>query len=681
MSNLISIGLSGLAASQAALSTTGNNITNVATAGYSRQSVVSTASNLQNIGVGYLGTGTTISDVRRIYNTYMDAQLQTSTALASDATAYNTQTSAVDTLLSDKDTGIGSVLSSFFAAVQTASASPNDVSARQALLTQTSTLGNRFNAISSQLTQQNDNINSAFTTLSGQVNKLSSSIADLNKQIGALSSGGSTPNSLLDARNEAVRSLNELVGVTVQQRDGNYDVYLGSGQSLVNGTTANTLTAAPSATDKSQYALTVNYQGFSSDVTSVTSGGEIGGLLRFRSDVLNPAMNELGRTAIVASDTINTQLAQGVDLNGQFGSPVFSSVNSSTAMANRSIGASGNSAGSGSLNVAISNSSQLTTSDYNVKFSSATAYSVTRSDGTAMGSYDLSTTPAPVIDGFTLALSGGSPSASDSFKVMPTRSGASDISTILTDANKLAFAAPLAGSAASGNTGTGSMTQPRLNNVVNIYDSAGQSALQTGIANSTPVKLVFGATSSGSQGYTVFNAKGVNIGSGTVVPGQANTLNVSVPMVDASGNPINDASGTQKTFSFQTTLSGTAASGDSYSVAFNSAGKSDNRNAAALLTLQTKATVGINSGNAGVSLASSYSSLVENVGAKASQATVDTSATTAVLTQAKANRDSVSGVNLDDEAANLVKFQQYYTASSQIIKTAQDIFTTLLNAI
>jgi flagellar hook-associated protein 1 FlgK len=681
MSNLISIGLSGLASSQAALATTGNNITNVATAGYSRQSVTNTASNLQNIGVGYLGTGTTISDVRRIYNSFMDTQLQTSTALSADATAYSTQTGAVDTLLSDSATGIGSVLSSFFTSVQTAAARPADVSSRQALLTQTATLSNRFNAISTQLNQQNDGVNSALDTLAGQVNKISTSIADLNKQIGLMASNGQTPNSLLDARNEAVRSLNELVGVTVQQRDGNYDIYLGSGQSLVNGVTANTLTAAPSTADKSQYALTVNYQGFSSDVTAVTTGGEIGGLLRFRNDVLNPAMNELGRTAIVAADTINRQMAQGVDLNGQFGSTVFSSINSSTAMANRSIAASGNSATSGALNVAISDSSKLTTADYTVKFSTASAYSVTRSDGTAMGSYDLGTTPAPVIDGFTLALNGGQPAAGDTYKIMPTRSGAGDISTVLTDANKLAFAAPLAGTAASGNTGTSSLSQPTLTNNVDIYDSASQSDLQRGIANSTPVKVVFGAVGGSTQSFTAFNSAGEQIGIGTVVPGQSNTLSINVPMVDSTGAKINNADGSQKTFSFQATLSGTPASGDNYSIAYNSAGKSDNRNATSLLGLQTKATVGISSGNAGVSLSSSYSSLVENVGAKASQATVDTKATTSVLTQAKANRDSVSGVNLDDEAANLVKFQQYYTASSQIIKTAQEIFSTLLNAL
>ncbi|RZA12949.1 MAG: flagellar hook-associated protein FlgK, partial [Proteobacteria bacterium] len=167
MSNLISIGLSGLASSQASLATTGNNIANVATAGYSRQSVVNTASGLQNIGVGYLGTGTTISDVRRIYSSYMDTQLQTSTALSADATAYSTQINSIDKLLSDGSTGISAVLSSFFSAVQTASANPSDTSSRQLLLTQAQTLSNRFNSISAQFSQQNDSINASLTTLTG----------------------------------------------------------------------------------------------------------------------------------------------------------------------------------------------------------------------------------------------------------------------------------------------------------------------------------------------------------------------------------------------------------------------------------------------------------------------------------------------------------------------------------
>ncbi|WP_455924990.1 flagellar hook-associated protein FlgK [Pseudomonas putida] len=682
--SLISIGLSGLNASQTALTVTSNNITNVSTAGYSRESTTSVAAAMQNVGVGFVGTGTTISDVRRIYNSYMDSQLQTTTALSADAATYSDNVSSLDSLLSDSATGISATLTSFFSALQTASSNPTDTSSRQLLLTSAQSLSNRFNSISSQITAQNAGINSQLTTLSGQVNDITKQIASLNQQITTASASGNTPNSLLDARNEAVRSLNELVGVTVQTSStGAYDVYLGTGQALVSGNTANTLSAAPSTTDKSQYALTVNYAGYSTDVTSVVSGGSIGGLLRYRSDVLNPAQNSLGQIALTVSDSINSQLGQGVDSNGNLGSSLFSSINSASAISQRSQASSNNSAGSGNLNVTIADTGALTTSDYQVTFTSATAYSVTRSDGTNMGSYDLSTTPAPQIDGFTLALSGNPVAAGDSFKVTPTRNAASEISTTMTDASTLALGGALTGTASSSNSGTATFTQPSLTSTVDIYDSTSKSALQAGLQNSAPVKLVFDAASStsGTQAYTVYDSKGTSIGTGTIVPGSDNNLSISVPIVDSSGNPVNDADGNPTSFTFSTTVSGTPAANDSYTVALNTSGTSDNRNATALLALQTTATVGTGSSTGGISFTAAYAGLVSGVGAQASQATTDASATSTVLTTAKANRDSVSGVNLDDEAAALVKYQQYYTAASQIIKTAQDTFTTLLNAL
>ncbi|WP_249676937.1 flagellar hook-associated protein FlgK [Pseudomonas abieticivorans] len=680
--SLISIGLSGLNASQTALTVTSNNITNVSTAGYSRQSALSASSAVQNIGVGFVGTGTTISDVRRIYNSYMDSQLQTTTALSSDAAAYSSQVNTLDSLLSDSATGISSTLTSFFAALQTASSNPTDTSSRQLLLTSAQTLSNRFNSISTQISSQNTGINSQLSTLTGQVNDLTKQIASLNQQITTLSASGNTPNSLMDTRNEAVRSLNELVGVTVQQNgSGAYDVYLGTGQALVSGNTSNTLTAAPGTTDKSQYNLTVNYGNYSSDVTSVVSGGTIGGLLRYRSDVLDPAQNSLGQIALTVSDSINSQLAQGVDNNGNLGSNLFSSINSATAIAQRSLASSSNSTGSGNLDVTIADTGALTNNDYQVTFTSPTAYSVTRSDGTAMGSYDLGDDPAPVIDGFTLSLNGNDLSTGDTFKVIPTRNAASAISTTMTDTSTLAFSGPLTGTASASNSGTASFTQPSLTSSVDIYDSTSKATLQSGLENSTPVKLVFDAAASGTQAYTVYDAKGNNIGSGSIVPGQDNNLSINVPMLDSSGNAVTDGSGNALSFSFATTVSGSPATNDSYSVAFNTTGKSDNRNATALLGLQTSATVGTSAATGGVSFTSAYASLVSGVGAQASQATTDASATSAVLATAKSNRDSVSGVNLDDEAAALVKFQQYYTASSQIIKTAQDTFTTLLNAL
>ncbi|WP_416426117.1 flagellar hook-associated protein FlgK [Pseudomonas sp. App30] len=680
--SLISIGLSGLNASQTALTVTSNNITNVSTAGYSRESTTSVAAAMQNVGVGFVGTGTTISDVRRIYNSYMDSQLQTTTALSADAATYSDNVSTMDSLLSDSATGISATLTSFFSALQTSSANPTDTSSRQLLLTAAQSLTNRFNSISSQITSQNAGINSQLSTLSGQVNDITKQIASLNQQITTASASGNTPNSLLDARNEAVRSLNELVGVTVQTNSsGAYDVYLGTGQALVSGNTANTLTAAPSTTDKSQYALSVNYGNYSTDVTSVVSGGSIGGLLRYRSDVLNPAQNSLGQIALTVSDSINSQLGQGVDSNGNLGANLFSSINSATAISQRSLASSNNSAGSGNLNVTIADTGALTTNDYQVTFTSATAYSVTRSDGTNMGSYDLSTTPAPEIDGFTLSLNGNAVAAGDSFKIVPTRNAASEISTTMTDTSTLALAGPLTGTASSSNSGTATFTQPSLTTSVDVYDSTAKAALQSGLDNSTPVKLVFGTASGGTQGYTVYDAKGNNIGTGTIVPGSDNNLSISVPIVDSSGNPVNDASGNPTSFTFATTVSGTPAANDSYSVALNTSGSSDNRNATALLGLQTSATVGTGAATGGISFTAAYAALVSGVGAQSAQATTDASATSTVLTTAKANRDSVSGVNLDDEAAALVKYQQYYTAASQIIKTAQDTFSTLLNAL
>ncbi|CAI8762803.1 flagellar hook-associated protein FlgK [Pseudomonas soli] len=678
--SLISIGLSGLNASQTALAITGNNIANAAVSGYSRQQVIQGTGASQNIGVGFVGTGTTLQDVRRIYNAYLDNQLQTATSLNTDAAAFQDQITGIDKLLAESSTGISSVLTAFFSALQTASAKPSDVASRQLLLTQAQTLSNRFNAISSEMNKQNDSINSQLDTLSGQVNKLTASIADLNKQITQLSASGASPNNLLDARSEAVRQLNELVGVTVQERDGNYDVYLGNGQSLVTGNRANTLSAVPSATDNSQYSLQINYPNFSSDVTSVVTGGQMGGLLRYRQDVLNPSMNELGRVALVVADSINSQLGQGLDANGQFGSSLFSSINSALAISQRSLAAAGNSAGSGNLDVTIANSGALTTYDYEVKFTGPNQYSVRRSDGTDMGNFDLTTTPPPVIDGFTLKLNGGGLAAGDSFKVSPTRTAAASINTVLTDANKLAFAGPINGIVGSGNTGSGTISPPNLGTNLNIYGGADTALIQDSIKNSMPVRMVFQAASGGTQAYELFDAKGNSIGTGTIVPGQDNKLTINVPMRDAAGAPILDGSGNPRTFSVETSVGGSPAANDSFSFGFNVDGKSDNRNAQALLGLQTKSTVGMNSGG-GTSFTSSYASLVERVGAKANQAKIDTVATTAVLNAAKESRNGVSGVNLDDEAANLIKFQHYYTASSQIIKAAQETFSILINAL
>ncbi|MBV4535145.1 flagellar hook-associated protein FlgK [Pseudomonas urmiensis] len=677
MASLINIGMSGLGAAQSGMYTLGNNIANADVESYSRQQNVQKTKGGQQTGQVFIGTGTTLADVRRVYNAYLENQLRTTTSLSSDATSYLNQITPLDTALSSADTGITAALQSFFSAMQDASAKPTEDASRQLLLTSAQTLAKRFNTLSSQLNQQNSNLNSNMASLATQVNNLTKTIADLNEQISKVGAITGQPNDLLDQRDGAVRELTALIGAdVVEQKNGNYDIYLKNGQALVLGSTTQTIGVEPSATDPTRMSLILNRGSTKMDITNSTTGGELGGLIRYRKETLDPALNELGRVALVVADAINSQLAQGIDKNGNFGASLFGDINSLKAISERSVPKLGNSTGSGNLDVTIKDTGKLTTNDYQVTFTSATEYTVRRlPDNTEMGSFDLTTTPPPVIDGFTLSLNGGGLAAGDSFKITPTRNAAASIESVLTDPKRLALASPLTATSGAGNKGTGVITQPTLTTELDIYDSAQLSAMQNGLKYSTPVKLVFGDDASSPQSYTMFDAQGNSIGSGTIIPGQENKLQLSVPMRDASGNA------TGESFSFEMSVSGAPKNGDNYTVSLTGAGSADNRNAQSVIDLQTKSTVDVGDNGKGISFTDAYAKLVSNVGGKAGQAKMDSDATTALHTSALDSRNSLSGVSIDEETGNLIKFQQYYTASSQIIKAAQETFATLINSL
>ncbi|PMZ98242.1 MULTISPECIES: flagellar hook-associated protein FlgK [unclassified Pseudomonas] len=682
MASLINIGMSGLGAAQSGMYVLGNNIANADVESYSRQQMVQKTKGAQQVGQVFMGTGTTLADVRRVYNAFIENQLRTTTSLSSDANTYLNQIGPLNTALSGADTGITAALKSFFSAMQDASAKPTEDASRQLLLTSAQSLAKRFNTLSAQFTQQNANINGSLGSMAEQVNNITKTIADLNQQIAKLGVVNGQPNDLLDQRDGAVRELNKLVGVDVVEREGSYDIYLKNGQSLVLGNSTQTLGVEPAPTDPTRMNLVLNRGSTKMDITDSTTGGEIGGLLRYRKDTLDPALNELGRVALVVADAINSQLAQGIDKNGQFGATLFGDINSAAAVAGRSIPKLGNSAGSGNLDVHIKDSGKLTTNDYQVVFTSATEYSVRRlPDNSEMGTFDITADPPPVIDGFTLNLNGGTPVAGDSFKITPTRNAAASMETVLTDPSRLAMASPLNATSGSGNKGTGQISQPTLTSKLDIYDAKQRSDMQTGLKYSTPVKLVFGDDSVSPQAYTMYDSKGNPLGSGTVIPGQENKLQLSVPMVDGSGNPINDASGAQMNFSFEMSISGAPKNGDNYTVSLTKAGSADNRNAQSVIDLQTKPTVNTGDGSKGISFTDAYAKLVSNVGGKTNQASMDSDATNALHGSALTSRNSSSGVSVDEEVGNLVKFQQYYTASSQIIKAAQETFATLINSL
>ena len=687
--SLLNIGMSGLSASQTALVTTGNNIANVDTAGYSRQQTVQTTKASNQYGNVFIGSGTTLADVRRVYNSYLEAQLKTTTSLNSDAAAFQGQITPLDSLLSDSGTGLNGALTKFFASVQNVNAKPGDDASRQLLLSDAQALSNRFNSISSQLTEQSQNINGNLSNMVNQVNDLATTIAQLNKKIAEVSNAGGAPNDLLDSRGEAIRQLSTFTGTQVVENGSSLDIYLGSGQPLVMGTIVNTLEAVPDKNDPGRMGIQLNSGSSSMDLTSVLTGGEIGGLMRYRSTVLDPAMNELGRVALVVADQMNTVQASGIDMNGAFGSNLFNDINSATQVSQRSVAALTNSAGSGNFNVAITDAGKLTTNDYKVTFTSGTNYTVQRlPDGSSMGAFSTATTPPPEIDGFSMTFASGTAAAGDSFKITPTRNAAGNIKTEMTDSKRLAMAAPLGAVIAAGGSGTLTIPasgQPKLTTSLDIYDAATTTVIQNGIKTSMPVKVLFGATSADgtSQAYQLLDAQGNTLSAGTITPGQSNTLNLSVPLKDASGNPIMDSSvpPVQRTVGFAMSIAGAPSNGAAINVSVSQAGSLDNRNGTVLAGLQTAKTVDTGSSSGGISLSDAYGKLVEGVGSKAAQGKLDSAATGAILNNAKNARDSLSGVDLDEETGNLVKFQQYYTASSQIIKAAQEIFSTLINSL
>ncbi|MBC3383233.1 flagellar hook-associated protein FlgK [Pseudomonas sp. SWRI12] len=687
--SLLNIGMSGLSASQTALVTTGNNIANVDTAGYSRQQTVQTTKASNQYGNVFIGSGTTLADVRRVYNSYLEAQLKTTTSLNSDAAAYQGQITPLDSLLSDSGTGLNGALTKFFASVQNVNAKPGDDASRQLLLSDAQALSNRFNSVASQLTAQNENINGNLSNMVDQINSLATTVAQLNKKIAEVSNSGGAPNDLLDARSETIRQLSTFTGTQVVENGSSLDIYLGSGQPLVMGNITNKLEAVPDKNDPGRIGIQLNSGSSVMDLTQVMTGGEIGGLMRYRSTVLDPAMNELGRVALVVADQMNSIQASGIDKNGAFGSNLFSSINSAAQMSQRSVASLGNSAGSGNFNVSIEDTGKLTTNDYKITFTSGTNYTVQRlPDNTSLGAFSTTTTPAPVVDGFSLTFANGTAAAGDSFKITPTRNAAGSIKTEMTDSKRLAIAAPLGAAITPGGSGTLTIPasgQPTMTTKLDIYDEATTSIIQNGIKNSMPVKVVFGATSADgtSQAYQLLDAKGGFISGGTIKPGQSNTLSLSVPLKDASGNPIMDSSvpPVQRTVAFDMSIAGAPSNGAGIDISLSQPGTLDNRNGNALAGLQTAKTVDTGAASKGISLNDAYGKLVEGVGAKAAQGKLDSAATGAILDNAKNARDSLSGVDLDEETGNLVKFQQYYTASSQIIKAAQEIFSTLINSL
>ncbi|MEO7480611.1 MAG: flagellar hook-associated protein FlgK, partial [Sulfuriferula sp.] len=463
-SNILSIGQSALAAAQAGISTTGNNIANAATPGYSRQVVVQGSALSQNLGYGFLGQGTQVETIKRIYNDFQAGQVRATQSTNSSQSTYATQLQQVDNMLADPSAGLSPALQGFFKGVQDLAANPASVPSRQAALSSGQSLAARFQSLNDQLTQMNQGVNSQISSSVGVINTYAQKIAQLNNSI-TLAQGaanGQPANSLLDQRDQLLSDLSkEIQTSVVKQDDGKYNVFIGNGQPLVIGSQTYALKTAVSPTDPGRAEVAYATNG-SSVIMGENSlgGGTLGGLLAFRSQSLDPAQNALGRVAIGLASDFNAQHRLGQDLNGNLGGNFFT-------VASPRVAASYGNTGTGVLNATISNASALTASDYRLNYD-GTNYQLTRATDGAVTTF--SSFPQ-TIDGVSLNIS-GTPAAGDSFLIRPTVDGAKSISVAISDPALIAAAAPIRSTASSPpirstssatNTGTGTVGTASVN--------------------------------------------------------------------------------------------------------------------------------------------------------------------------------------------------------------------------
>jgi flagellar hook-associated protein 1 FlgK len=658
MSNgLFLVGLSGLNAAQAALVTTGHNTANVNTPGYSRQTAqIQSAGGVNSSGVGFIGNGSRVSDVSRSYDVYLTTQLNQAQSVNQSLTSYSAQLGQVDNMLANATTGLAPQMQALFTSVQAVANTPADPAARQHLISSAQTMTTQFRSMNEYLHGLNENVNSEVAGAVLQINTFAEQIANINQQVVKLTgiAGGQAPNDLLDQRDQLVNDLSKLVATKVVAQDsGQYNVFIGNGQTLVLGDNARKLAAVSSPSNPSQTSIALlDSAGKSTPVQdSMLSGGSLGGLLQFRNEALGATQNALGRIAIVMSDTFNAQHALGVDLNSELGGEFFSQA-APSAIANSS------NSGTLSLSPSFSNVKNLTTSDYRLDITAASGSVLTRlSDNKVIPTSKGFPGPPPAnsvtFDGVTLRVNSGVAAAGDSFLIQPTRTGARDLSVLITDPAKVAVSAPIVTISTAGNQGKGDISagtvdasylaSPLTSKVTLSYDSS------TGKLSGFPAGFSVSATQE----------------NGTPVSGS--------PF--AAGAPVTYQSGSTLSFGgVSLKINGALANHDTFSIASNSGGVSDGRNALLLGALQNQKTVGSGTSN----FNESYSEMVSVVANKGRQLQISNTAQTSLTTQIRTAQQSISGVNQDEETANLLMFQQMYQANAKVIQTASTLFDAVL---
>ena len=634
MSDLFSISLSALQAFQTAISVTSNNIANANTPGYADESVNLSAAVPQSDGTAPIGAGVDVTGISRAYSQVSENQYNSSQSGLGQLNSLQTYTNQIDNIIGTTAGGLTPALQNYYNGWSTVANDPTSTAARQALLGQAQSVAASIQSTNGQLQSLNTDINGGITSDVQQINSIAASISTLNQQIvvGTAQAGGQAPNDLVDQRDALVSNLSQIVGVsTTTDSNGALNVFIGTGQPLVLQGVTTTLTTIPNQYNASQLEISTSTNGnnpISSDITS----GDLGGLLAARSQAVDPAINQLGQIATALNTSANLQQNSGLDLNGNPGANLFS-VGAPTAVA------SSNNTGTASASVSIAPGgiAALTPDNYTLQYLGG-AYSLTdATTGTAVTFTGTGTAANPIsADGLSIVVA-GAPNSGDKFLIQPTANAANGFGVVLTNPSHLAAAAALQSTPAATNTG---------------------SAAIGGFTNPEDEPLPPGTLTVTFPTATTYSING----GAAVALGANNTISL--------GN-----NGVGNFWTAQ--LSGIPGPGDSFTLQSNAGATGDNTNALASADQQT---LGVLSGGT-ISVNAATSALVTGTGSQAQQVNTAQTAQVAVNSQAQQTVQSISGVNLDEEAANLLQWQQAYQASAQALSIGNSTFTTFMDSI
>lgn len=627
MADMLNSALSAIVTYQRALATTSHNIANVNTEGYSRQTVSLSTNTPQYSGFGAIGSGVGVSGIARQFDQFVLDQMRSSASAYNHAQAYTDMSSQIDNLLSDTTNGVSAALTSFFNSLQQLADDPGSLSARQAVLAETDTLVSRLDSVTAQFGRIEQELNTRMRSSAEEINGLTAQIAQLNKDIAAarISAGGQAPNDLLDERDKALFELSSYLDIKVVSQDGDTtNVFTGSGDALVLNKSNFELGVTRNEYYPNRLDVSVETTAGQLNLSERISGGSLGGALDFREQVMDPTLSKLGRMTYGLATTINQQHAGGMTLNGSLGGDFF-------RVGGPEVVASANNSGGALVNASIADTAALGLDNYRLEYDGSNYRLINGTTGSLQTMTGSGSAADPFqANGVSIVVS-GSAAAGDRFLIQPTASVSGSLERAINSAADIAAASATRVSASITNSGSVQIAN------VQVSDSTDPALL-----------------ASASIQFLNANTYQIN-GAGSFAYTSGSTISINGTDLILQGEP---------------------AAGDSFNLSANSGGVGDNRNLRAMLGIQDAGM--FNNGN--TSVMESAATVLGDVAVATRSSSIRANSQLSLLNQNVARRESVSGVNLEEEAANMLRYQQAYQAAAQAVSTSNTIFQTLINA-